>query len=474
MKFSELEKIMLERGVLTLADISRFLDTTPQAVSNWKARDQVPHHIAGKLTTSIPSDKIYDNLKADFTNKDQVSFSDILLTISEHLKVAVLVPFVVVFLTFTYVQFIKVPQYESWASVLLPEDAGTPGGLAGLASSFGINIPIAAKADLSSPTLFPELMTSRTFAEIILQKKFYTEKFGEELSLLSILTNEKNIINDNQDELIAIAMSSFGNLIEFKKTTSSPVSEIKVTTFEPEFSQKLAESILKELENLNRYYKSKSINEKTNFIEQRISSVQDDLEFSEISLKEFSEKNRQISSPSLQLEYERLSRDVEIQKGIYLTLKQQLELAKIEEVQQSTIVQVLDRPQIPLYASNKNIKMSILLSGFLGSGLGLLLIFFRSYLIQKDNINERRKLRRVSNFIKKKSKELFLDRRISGIVSILFLIGLPFYLGYESKNPVFFNKYSTKLMIVNTLYVLILIISISLFIYISKKHKNAK
>ena len=172
MNFSELETLMSSRGVTTLAEIARTLNTTPQAVSNWKSRDQVPHHIAGKLMASVPTEKAHGNIKADFTNKDQISFSDILLTISEHLKVAVLVPFIVIFLTFTYVQFIKIPQYESWASVLLPEDAGTPGGLAGLASSFGINIPIAAKADLSSPTLFPELMASRTFAEIILQKKF--------------------------------------------------------------------------------------------------------------------------------------------------------------------------------------------------------------------------------------------------------------------------------------------------------------
>ena len=63
-----------------------------------------------------------------------------------------------------------------------------------------------------------------------------------------------------------------------------------------------------------------------------IAAVKGDLESSEQTLKAFNEQNRQISSPALQLEQERLARDVEIQKGIYLTLKQQFELAKIEEV----------------------------------------------------------------------------------------------------------------------------------------------
>ena len=49
MKFSDFEEIMHSNGVNTLADIARVLDTTPQAVSNWKSRDQVPYHIENKI-----------------------------------------------------------------------------------------------------------------------------------------------------------------------------------------------------------------------------------------------------------------------------------------------------------------------------------------------------------------------------------------------------------------------------------------
>ena len=49
MRFTDLEQIMQNRGVETLAEIARNLKTTPQAVSNWKARDQVPYHIVEKI-----------------------------------------------------------------------------------------------------------------------------------------------------------------------------------------------------------------------------------------------------------------------------------------------------------------------------------------------------------------------------------------------------------------------------------------
>ena len=44
MNFSELESLMSTRGVTTLADIARALNTTPQAVSNWKSRNQTHPH----------------------------------------------------------------------------------------------------------------------------------------------------------------------------------------------------------------------------------------------------------------------------------------------------------------------------------------------------------------------------------------------------------------------------------------------
>jgi hypothetical protein len=271
-----------------------------------------------------------------------------------------------------------------------------------------------------------------------------------------------------RDTLVTSALGSLGEMLEFDKDLAGSFSVIKVTANEPIFAKELAEVALAELEALNRFYKNQTINEKTIFISNRIASVENDLEASEKALKEFNERNRQISSPALQLEQGRLARDVEIQKGIYLTLRQQYELVKIEEVQETSIVQVLDHPQVPLGPINKNLKLSVLLSIVFGMAFGVIFGFVRSY-INNSDIDERRKLRRVRNFLKKKTKDIILDRRVSGIISVLLLIGLPYYLGHQSKDPVYFGMYSAKLMLVNTVYVLALITSLSLFIHFKRK-----
>ena len=59
MKFTELQSI-LERKFNTskLADIAHEFDVTPQVVSNWKARNQVPYKYIKKLRKKLSNHKL--------------------------------------------------------------------------------------------------------------------------------------------------------------------------------------------------------------------------------------------------------------------------------------------------------------------------------------------------------------------------------------------------------------------------------
>ena len=479
MNFNELEALMSSRGITTLAEIARVLTTTPQAVSNWKARDQVPHRVAAKLSqvnlsnVQKASNNTGNQSVPILNEKYTISLSDILLIIAEQLKVILLTTFIFVFLTFTYVAFIQQLKFVSYATVLLPESKlSSLGGLSGLASTFGVSVPMESRTDLSSPSLYPDLLLSRTFAEQILDKEFYLNEYGKKLSLLAITTYGDKEPRKDQETLISQAVKSLREeYLAFNNDPGNSFSVIEITASEPLFAKELADIVLKELESLNRYFKSVTVNEKISFIEDRIISVEDDLKATEMALKDFNENNRQISSPALLLEQERLQRDTDVQKEVYLTLKQQLELAKIEEIQEASVVQVLDRPTIALKPSNKNLTLSLVLSFIFGGVFGILLGFFRAYLDNED-IEERKKIRRIKRFLIKKLKDTSKDTRITGVVSGFLLIGLPFFLGTKSSDPIFFGMYSTKYLIVNILYLFIL--SISSILFIRNRRKKIK
>ena len=471
MNFNELEKVMAKNGVHALAEIARTLSTTPQAVSNWKSRDQVPYHVVSKINSLVDSKSHSDSKLSRplIIDEKPITLTDIFLTLAQQIKIILLVPFIAVFFSFTYVQFLQKPVYTSSATILLPENNTNNAfsGVASIASQFGVSFPSASgfNADLSSPSLFPELIRSRVFTNRMLEKSFYSEKTGKKLPLLDMLIDNNLEDGIEMDILNQYAYSSFQSMIKFNNEGSFSI--LKVIAPEPKLARDINFEVINELQKLNRYYKNQNVGEKISFVNDRINALKIDLKNSEENLKVFLEQNRQLVSPALKLELERLTGDVEIQREVFLTLKQQLELAKIESIQKSSIVQILDKPEIPLGSSNIKLKSSLLVSIIIGLGLGTFIAFFRTYF--QGNIDERKKIRRVKNFIRKKSKDFFYDKRISGTISVLLLIGLPIYLGHKSENPIYFGMYSLKLFIVNIVYILLFLFSTSLFFYLKNK-----
>ena len=476
MNFFDFEEKMNELGFSSLASIARALESTPQAVSNWKARDQVPHHIVLTINEwnnkekQTQENKIFSNT---IYNEEKISFPDLFNVVAEQLKVIILLPFIFVFLTFIFVQFIQEPKYTSYATVLVPENqVGSAGGIAGLASQFGVNIPTGVQADLSSPAILPDLLYSRTFGEKILYKKIYSKAHDAKVPIFSLFYFDFDPNSKPSNLKKSKALRSLRKMIDYNQSIDNPVSTLSVTALDPNIAKDLADIVLTQLDSLNRFYKNQVANEKITFIESRILSVMKDFEESEQFLKDFNQNNRQISSPSLQLQLDRLQRDVEIQKGIYLTLKQQLELAKIEKIQETSVIQIIDVPQIPTSKNSKNLIIKVFLSAILGLTIGIMIGLIRSN-AKNASIKDRKKIRKFKFLLKKKSLEFFKDPQISGILSCLFLIGMPFFLDHESKNPTFFGKYSSTALIINLIYILITLLFIFLFLLHRNKSNQA-
>jgi len=60
---------------------------------------------------------------------------------------------------------------------------------------------------------------------------------------------------------------------------------------------------------------------------------------------------------------------------------------------------------------------------------------------------------------------------VIGIVFIMLIIGLPFFLSHESQEPEFFGLYSKRALIINFVYVCTLVVSF-IFLWSQYKRKN--
>ena len=322
--------------------------------------------------------------------EDEYSFSDLYLALARGIKWIIFTPLVLGLLTVLYLVFLAKPTFESTATIL-PSfgESGSNSNLLGLASQFGISIPSQfEETDFLSADMYPAIVKSRTLAKIILNRNFDSEKYDTKVSLLSILTKPEDFKDTDSSEVIAKKIKYFTEeIVNINQSPETPLYTLKISTEDPLLSAQIARAVIEELDTLQMEFKSHKVLQKKEFIIDRIQEVKKELRKAETALEKFREQNKQISySPSLLLEQERLERETQVQTEIYISLKQQYETVKIEEVQETSLIQVLDEPNIPIYSSNPRKIFILFFVGLGGFALGILIAIFKeSHRIQKSN-----------------------------------------------------------------------------------------
>ena len=316
------------------------------------------------------------------------SLMDIVLVLFRNLKIILIIPTLTCMVMILNILFFTSPVYTSKSSFMSSSSKGAQSVMSGLAYQFGLVAPSASSAEWSSL----DIVNSRKMATALLNRKFDTDLYGKQQILLDIISGD-NIRESLEYELFyESAIFVVQNMIELE--IAGNLNVLKVTTFEPLLSKTLAMAVLDELDRHQRDYNSNKALETRTFIDDRLFDSRMQLEKAEVLLKEFRERNRSISqSPQLQLEQERLSRDVSVLTGVFTTLKQQLETAKIDAVKKMENIIPLDYPNNPLTPDRTNKKLSIILAGLLGIGIGVMFAFINEYFkgasdIQRRKINE--------------------------------------------------------------------------------------
>ena len=344
---------------------------------------------------------------------DSISLMDIFIVIAKHLKVIIIVPFIICSISIIHVSFYTTSIFESNAKIM--SSSGTSGvgisqAVGGLAAQFGINL---SNSQNGPQWVYSDIINSRTLAKALLKRKFDTELLGKDKSLFQILTSDNiniDIKNAKLSELETKAIDNILDMINFKENLNTGVHSLSIKATEPVFASHLVSALIEELDNHLKEFNSSKINKAREFIEERLYDTKIELEKAEEALKVFRDRNRRIqNSPNLLLQEQRLLREVSVLTGVFTTLKQQYETTKIEAVKDSDYVIVIDPPEVPLERIYPRKKYIVIVNGFIGIGLGLFLAFLIEY-INNLTKSERDKMTKILsiiianfNFFKKKS-----------------------------------------------------------------------
>ena len=169
------------------------------------------------------------------------------------------------------------------------------------------------------------------------------------------------------------------DVVSFARDKMTGFMEIRVTIpDDPAFAAALANRLADGLEDYNRRVRVARESDHRRYIESRLAVISDSLHVARSAVVDFETENRRYgSSPELRARHQDLQRDVDAQSALWVELKRQVELARIEENRNKNTLTVLDRAHIPSSRAGPGLSLYASVGaslGFFGTLLALTLV----------------------------------------------------------------------------------------------------
>lgn len=276
--------------------------------------------------------------------------------------------------------FLVKPYYTSTVTIL--PDYGsketTLSQLSSLASLAGVSV------GQGSPTeVYQNLLTSEAVLAPVIYSKYKTEKYPDSVNLIQYfkIKPDKSLPADLQKR--DMFLQEYKDLSKDRVTTDidrmTKILTVTVKMPEPQLSADVVNKIVESLDNYIRTKRKSYAADQLAYIEKRMAQVKDSLTIAENKLKDFREQNRMVAqSPELLLEQARLARNVDILSTVFLELSKQYEIAKIDEIKDTPIVNVRDYAKNPVIKAGPKRLLTLILIMFFSALFSGLYYGFRT------------------------------------------------------------------------------------------------
>ena len=300
---------------------------------------------------------------------------------------------------FTYASFQK-PSYLATTTFVLEEDKGGGGGALGLASSFGFDLGGGGGGLFTSSNII-ELMKSRLVVEKTLLNP--VQIAGKEISLAdyyiqinelkegwakkSALANINFPINADrtkfsleQDSILQTISAGLTktNLVIAQKDKKVSIISLTVKTESELFSKLFCEQLLKETSDFYIETKSKKSRLNVDILQHQADSIRAELNGAITGVAAASDNVYNLN-PAYNVKKTPGTRrqvDVQANTAILTQLVAQLELSKVSLRKETPLVQLIDRPILPLEKDKVGRLKSLVFGGFLAGFLTVLYLGF--------------------------------------------------------------------------------------------------
>ncbi len=334
-------------------------------------------------------------------DNDEMQLKDILIKLSEYKfylikKKISIISVAILFLIIGFVYALNSDvKYNAELTFVVEADqsGGSLGAMSGIASQFGFDIGSGSTNSTFSQQNILELLKSRGVVEATLMQNGVVN--GKTDLLIEHYLSINQYKEDWEDSLISFTFHSkltqthdsisgdiwrvisVDKLLIELQSDDANIINLSYSSLNDEFAKQFVESLIKQMSKMYVEHQTAQASNTLDFLQDRADSVFVELEIAEEEFAKVKDVNQRIVKASGRLKELQLMRNVEVLGTMYLEIVKNLELSKITLLNNTPIINIIDRPILPLEQSNNSKILLSFLGAFLGGFLSISFFIFR-------------------------------------------------------------------------------------------------
>jgi uncharacterized protein involved in exopolysaccharide biosynthesis len=279
--------------------------------------------------------------------------------------------------------------YTATASFVPQSAAPASQRLAGLAAQFGV--ALSAGDAGRSPQFYADLLRARAILLDVVRGPYPIgddETAGPAGTLGSESVSLARIFGIQEDDSAAaeiLAMEQLRDAMAVDVTPETGVVTVSVEARSPGLAGRIVARMLELLGRFDVETRQSEARAERRFVEARLGDAQAELRSAEDKLQLFLQQNKNFeNAPALRFEHDRLQRAVLLRQSVLTSLAQSYEQARVEEVRNTPVMTVIQRPDPPPLPDPRRLPLVLVVALAGGGLLGVVIAFGRDTMVQSQ------------------------------------------------------------------------------------------
>lgn len=259
---------------------------------------------------------------------------------------------------------------RTWTTVasFFPQGKKAGGNLSALAAQFGV--PVSTGDANESPNFYADLVKSRAILSTVVDSGVVVAPNSPKVDLATaydIKATEPALRRD-------MAIRKLNDDVSVSTNAKTGVVTMRVSSKSAPLSAAISSRLLELLNRFNQETRRGQASAERKFTEDRVAAVKKDLRNAEDAYQQFVQTNRVTSAvSSSNVQKDRLDREVRMQTELYTNLAKAYEQAKIDEVRDTPVITVVERPEAAARPDSRGILTKAIASLVAGLVLGIIM-----------------------------------------------------------------------------------------------------